>query len=306
VVELARLDLNLLVALDALLQQGSVTKAAERTGVGQPAMSSSLARLRRHFHDELLIRVGNRYHLTPLATELRERTRLALAGFERVFGAHEDFHPPTTRREFTLQLSDYAETVLSTAVADLLARDAPLARLRLVANTLRPLNASDTRLLGTDLVVVPQGFLTDLLHEDLYTDEWVCLVASDNAQVGDALTVEHLRELPWVVTFQSAAGTTHGMSNLLLAGVQPRVKVVTEHFVTVPGHVAGSDRIALLQRKLVDRLPSRDDVRVLPCPVFAGSLTVAMWWHPTHDNDPGHRWLRDLVRRAAQAVAPLH
>ncbi|SOD98050.1 LysR family transcriptional regulator [Blastococcus haudaquaticus] len=303
--DLARLDLNLLVALDALLQQRSVSKAAVQTGVGQPAMSSSLARLRRHFGDDLLARVGNEYHLTPLALELRERARMARVGLERVFGAHDEFDPASSDREFTLQVSDYGEAVLGSPVADLLADAAPRARLRHVANTARPLDSSDPTLLGTDLVVMPHGFVTDLRHDDLYRDEWVCLVSTANTAVGDALTLDQLRALPWVVTFHSSAGTTQGMAALRLIGVEPDVRVVTEHFLGLPGHVAGSERIALMQRRLVDTLPPRDDVRVLPCPFPAGVLTVAMWWHPVHDDDPAHAWFRALVRRASRTLKPL-
>src|SRR3712207_9356143 len=86
-VNLASLDLNLLVSLDALLQERSVTRAATRMGLSQPALSASLARLRRHFGDELLTRVGNEYRLTPLAAQLKELARLALSGVERVFEA---------------------------------------------------------------------------------------------------------------------------------------------------------------------------------------------------------------------------
>src|SRR3954447_20955369 len=88
---LARLDLNLLVSLDALLQQRSVTRAAAQMGLSQPALSASLARLRRHFDDELLTRVGNEYRLTPLAVQLRELVRIAMTGVERVFTAQPEF-----------------------------------------------------------------------------------------------------------------------------------------------------------------------------------------------------------------------
>ena len=98
---LGRLDLNLLVALDALLQQRSVTRAAAQMGLGQPALSASLARLRRHFGDELLHRVGNEYRLTPLAVELRARTAVALSGVDRVFSAQPSFDPASSTREFS-------------------------------------------------------------------------------------------------------------------------------------------------------------------------------------------------------------
>ena len=94
---LGSLDLNLLVSLDALLQQRSVTRAAEQLGLSQPALSASLARLRRHFDDPLLARVGNDYRLTPLAVQLKERTRVALNSAERVFAAQAEFDPARPR-----------------------------------------------------------------------------------------------------------------------------------------------------------------------------------------------------------------
>jgi DNA-binding transcriptional LysR family regulator len=104
-VNLGNLDLNLLVSLDALLEQRSVTRAAEQMGLSQPALSASLARLRRHFGDELLSRVGNTYRLTPLAVQLRPRVRLALDGVERVFSAQPDFDPAESTREFSVLVS---------------------------------------------------------------------------------------------------------------------------------------------------------------------------------------------------------
>src|SRR3712207_4155106 len=203
-------------------------------------MSSSLARLRRHFGDELLARVGNEYLLPPLALELRQRAQMALAGLERDFAAGDDFDPACSRREFTLQGSDYGEAVLGTAVVEQLARSAPGARLRYVANTVRPLDSSDPALLTTDLVVMPHGFVTDLRHEDLYRDEWVCLVSTTNTAVGDALTLDQLGALPWVVTFHSAAGTNQGMANPRVNRPEAHGTERTTHFCPVPRHRSGA------------------------------------------------------------------
>ena len=112
---LTNLDLNLLVALDALLEQRSVSKAAEQIGLSQPAVSAQLARLRRHFGDDLLARFGNQYRLTPLAVQLRSRVRTAVTGVERVFAAQPDFNPASTSREFSLVVSDYGVAVLGAA-----------------------------------------------------------------------------------------------------------------------------------------------------------------------------------------------
>jgi DNA-binding transcriptional LysR family regulator len=298
-VNLASLDLNLLVSLDALLQQRSVTRAAAQMGLSQPALSASLARLRRHFGDELLTRVGNDYRLTPLAVQLRELSRAALAGVEKVFTAQPSFDPASSTREFTLLISDYGTAVLGDTIAGLLAEEAPNARLRLLMNTPDHVDRAHQVLLSSDLLVLPHGFVADLPHQDLYRDEWVCVVASDNTEVRDQVTVEHLESLPWVLSYNGPTASTPAVRRMRMLGIEPTVAVVTENFLTVPGLVAGSRRIAVVQRLLIDLLPLDSGVRALPCPFDAGQLVEAIWWHPAFDDDPEHRYLRDVVVRAA-------
>jgi DNA-binding transcriptional LysR family regulator len=306
VVNLASLDLNLLVSLDALLQQRSVTRAASQMGLSQPALSASLARLRRHFGDELLTRAGNEYRLTPLAVQLKELARLALAGVERVFEAQTEFDPASSRREYTLLVSDYVVAILGDTIAGLLADEAPHTRLRLTANTPHLVERADQALLSTDLLLLPHGFVTDLSHRDLYRDEWVCVVAADHPVVDRGLTVEDLQTLPWVATYHGQTASTPAARQMRMLGIEPSVQVITEAFLTVPGLVAGSDRIGLLQQRLVDRLPPDAGIRALPCPFEAGPLIEAMWWHPVYDEDAEHCYLRDVVVRAAErAVGPV-
>ena len=297
---LASLDLNLLVSLDALLQQRSVTKAAAQMGLSQPALSASLARLRRHFGDELLTRAGNEYRLTPLAVQLRDMARVALTGVERVFTAQTDFDPASSTREFSLLISDYGVAVLGDTLAALLAQEAPHARLRFIANSPSAVDRAEQVLLSTDLLVLPHGFVTDLSHRDLYRDEWVCIVSADNEAVGEELTVADLEALPWVVTFHGPTAATPAARQMRMRGIELDVQVVTESFLTVPGLVTGSRRIALLQRRLVELLPLNLGLRALAPPVEVGQLVEAMWWHPAFDDDPEHAYLRDVVVRAAE------
>jgi DNA-binding transcriptional LysR family regulator len=302
---LASLDLNLLVSLDALLRQRSVTRAAAEMGLSQPALSASLARLRRHFDDELLTRVGNTYRLTPLAAQLKDLVRVALSGVERVFTAQPGFDPASSRREFSVLVSDYVVAVLGDVLARLLAEEAPHARLRLAVNTPEFVDRAEQVLLGTDLLLLPHGFVTDLPHRDLYRDEWVCVVSADNTAVDGGLTVRHLETLPWVATYHGPTASTPAARQMRMLGIEPRVQVVTESFLTVPGLVAGSDRVALLQRRLVNLLPLDAGIRALPVPFEAGPLVEAMWWHPVYDDDAEHRYLRGLVARAAALVVEL-
>jgi DNA-binding transcriptional LysR family regulator len=305
-VNLANLDLNLLVSLDALLEQRSVTRAAQQLGLSQPALSASLARLRRHFGDELLSRVGNSYRLSPLAAQLKPRVRLALDGIERVFTAQPEFDPAESTREFSILVSDYGAAVLGDTVAQLLGEEAPRARLRLAHNTPAAVDNAEQTLLNTDLLVLPHGFVTDLPHADLHRDRWVMVVSADNDAVGDELTVELLETLPWVATYHGPTASTPAARQLRQLGIEPRVQVVTESFLTVPGLVAGSGRIALLQERLVRLLPLDVGVRMLAPPFELGPLVEAMWWHPVHDRDPEHAFFRDLVLRAThQATDPV-
>lgn len=127
---LSRLDLNLLVSLDALIQERSVTKAAQRLGLSQPALSASLARLRIHFDDQLLARRGNTYELTPLASRLAEHVPTALDAVRKVFASEASFDPSQTTREFTVFGSDYSFATLGRTVTMLASQRAPHVRFR--------------------------------------------------------------------------------------------------------------------------------------------------------------------------------
>ena len=299
---LAGLDLNLLVSLDALLQQRSVTRAAEQMGLSQPALSASLARLRRHFDDELLSRVGNSYRLTPLAVQLSGLVRAALTGVERVFAAQPQFEPASSSREYALLASDYVVALLGDTVANILAAEAPGTRLRLVANTPAMVERASESLLSHDLMLIPHGFVSDLSHQDLYQDEWVCVVAAGSPVVERGLTVEDLRRLPWVLTYNGQTASTPAARQMRMLGIEPHAQVVTESFLTVPGLVASSDRVALLQRRLVDLLPLNSGIRALPCPFEVSPMIEAMWWHPVYDEEPEHEWLRNVLSRAAERL----
>ena len=128
VAHLANLDLNLLVALRELLRERSVTRAAERLGVTQPAASAALSRLRRHFGDELLIRDRGEYTLTALGAQLAEQVDAVCAAAERLFAASADFDPASSEREFTLVMADYTIVVMGEALSQVIARAAPRTR----------------------------------------------------------------------------------------------------------------------------------------------------------------------------------
>ncbi|WP_218133605.1 LysR family transcriptional regulator [Lentzea fradiae] len=295
---LANLDLNLLVPLDVLLEERSVTRAAARLGLSQPALSGALARLRRHFDDPLLTRAGNVYELTPLAVQLRRRTGLALAGVERVFASEPDFTPATSRRTFTVLASDYPMAVLGPRVTELIAEQAPSVTLRLEHHSPAAVESGAETLRGVDGILLPHGVLFDLPSADLFTDSWVVIADRDAETIGESLTMDDAKRLPWVFTYHSASAFTGAGRQLQLLGAAPRVQCVVESFLALPYYVIGTDRIALVQGHLARHLARDERLRVLDCPWDVVPLVEAMWWHPTHTHDAEHVWLRGVFTRA--------
>ena len=290
------------MSLDALLRERSVTRAAQRLGLSQPALSASLGRLRRHFGDELLVRTGNSYQLTPLAVQLAQRSAIALAGVERVFSTQAEFDPASCEREFTLLTSDYAAVVLGPAIIRVIADRAPRARVNLSYHSPEVVANAAERLRTADAMIIPHGFLTSLPYADLYRDRWMCLVSARNTAIGEQVTLDHLRELPWVTTYHQPTAYTPAGRQMELLGIVPHIQVITDGFLPVAGLVAGTDRIALLQERLVRTLPAELGVRALECPFDALPLAEALWWHPVSTRDPEHHFLRQAVREAAASL----
>ena len=296
---LGNLDLNLLVTLDAVVQTQSVTRAAEQLGVTQPAVSAALARLRRHFGDEILRRTGNRYQLTPFAVDLRQRTRLALVGVERVFASRAALDVADSTREFTLILSDYATAVLGPRLTALITAAAPQARLRFTGISPDLVDRAEQTLTAADVMLVPHGFVTELPNSDVFSDQWVIVADALHDFPDGSPTVSDLRALPWVLVYSSQTAATPAAHRLRITGIEPRVAGITESFLTVRSLVVNTDRIALLPRGVLAVTGMAEGLSAYPSPVDLGPLVQAMWWHPVNAQEPEHRFLRESIMQAA-------
>ncbi len=299
---LSRLDLNLLVALDALLTERSVTRAAERLHLSQPALSASLARLRTHFNDPILARRGNAYELTPLALRLSEHTTIALDAARRVFESQATWTPSESTREFSVYGSDYGFATIGAAVSRIAARTAPGVRFRFMLHNTPIVDDAANSLRSVDAMVIPHGYLTDLPYVDLWRDRWVVIADESNERVGGGLTMQMLSELPWVFTYRSRSAFTSASRQLQLLGVEPRVDVVVESFLALGRYVVGTERLGLVQAALAPQVAGLGGIRVLETPFDATPTANALWWHPVHDRDPEHAWMRTLFLEAAREV----
>lgn len=299
---LSRLDLNLLVSLDALLTERSVTRAAERLHLSQPALSASLARLRTHFGDPILARRGNTYELTPFALRLAEHTTTALDAARRVFESQATWEPSESVREFLIYGSDYGFTTIGRVVSELAVERAPGVRFRFALHNPLIVEDAANRLRAADAMVIPHGFLTELPFVDLWHDRWVGLVAEENSAVGDELSMENISTLPWAMHYQSRSAFTSAQRQVQQLGIEPRVEVVVESFMSLPLFIAGTQRIGLVQAALAPIVQRIGGLRVVGLPFDATPLTNALWWHPVHGRDPEHAWMRSLFVEAGRIV----
>jgi DNA-binding transcriptional LysR family regulator len=299
---LSRLDLNLLVALDALLTERSVTRAAERLSLSQPALSGSLSRLRAHFNDPILARQGNSYQLTPLAVRLAEQTGIALEAAQRVFANQAAWDPRESRREFSVYGSDYAFATIGRVATDLAAERAPGVKFRFRHHTPAIVEDAATHLRRADGILLPHGFLSELPHIDVSTDRWVVVAATDNHAIGDPLTIADIRAAPWVFTYQTRSAFTSASRQMQQMGFDPTVACVVEGFLSLPSFIAGTDRLGLIQAHLSQFALQHPGVRILEAPFEATPITNALWWHPVHQRDPAHAWMRELFTEAGRVV----
>ncbi|MFH8252708.1 LysR family transcriptional regulator [Microbacterium sp. B2969] len=295
------IDLNLLISLNALLEERSVSRAAARLHLSQPTLSTALARLRAHFGDELLARTGNTYRLTPLAEELLESTSHALSYTDRVFDTRPQFIPEVAQREFTLVMSDAQLPIFGRVLAELVTREAPEVRLRFEHSTARLIQPGLEWLRDIDALVLPQGILADAPSVDLYRDRWVCVVSATDPDRGP-LTLAEMNGRRWVTPYHPRMPVLSALHRMRQAGIQPHAAISTEDFLAVPHLVAGTDRVGLMPERVARLAADRSGVTIVEAPFELGMLVEAMWWHPVHERDPGHRWLRQTAVRAAQSL----
>ncbi|MFC7550678.1 LysR family transcriptional regulator [Plantactinospora sp. GCM10030261] len=299
---LAGIDLNLLIALDALLTECNVTRAARRTSVGQPAMSASLARLRKHFDDPLLVKEGRRLMRTPLAEALVSPVREALTAVESVMLRSSAFDPKTDRAAFSIVAADYVTMVLLRPLLGMIADEAPYVRI-----SVRQVDvnfADQLRRGDVDMVIVPTELTGERLAfpcEQLFTDRFVLVVDRNHPDIGDEVTLDELTSLRYVA-YSGGAVTPIADADLAALGVHLQVEVTTQGFVVVPFLITGTRLASLALERLARLLADAAGVRIVECPLSERSIHEVLYWNPRHTDDPAHQWLRSRIIRFARSL----
>ncbi len=300
---LSTIDVNLLVALDALLQERQVTRAARRLGITQSAMSQSLQRLRELFEDPLLIRRGAVMVPSPFADGLRGPLREALRGLEATVSSRSRFDPATTERTFRLAAFDvYAINVVPRLSARL-RESAPGASLRVEPLSMRDVVEQQRDGRVDVALLVPRASPVDLLVEPVIEESLVSMARTGHPILKSRQpTVDEFLRWPHV-TFQiTGEGPTAADERLAAQGRSRNVQVVVPYFLAAPAIVCSSDLIATVPRSAALAFREHWPVELFRSPLHPMTYVVHMSWPRHLEADDGNRWFRDQVRAATATL----
>ncbi|MEY3216837.1 MAG: hypothetical protein RLZZ280_1214 [Pseudomonadota bacterium] len=292
-----KLDLNLLVTLDALLQERNISRAAERVNLSQPAMSNALGRLREYFGDELLIPVGRQMMLTPRAESLQQPVREILLRVDSDVVAPAVFDPATSIRSFSMLVSDFTTTVFMPPLLRALYSSAPLVQIHL-----EPQGRTPHELLEegeADFLIIPMQYVSSL-HPcvPLFEDDYVVVSWEDHPTIRDSLSREQYLQAGHVVSSFGSGGSRNlpVLEGWFLEreGIARKIEVTASTMAALPSLVVGTARLATVHRRIAMHAQQHLPIRIWPSPMKIPKLVQMLQWNKVREADPGLRWIRDL------------
>lgn len=300
------LDLNLLVVLDALLAEKNITRTGERIHLSQPATSGALARLRDFFGDPLVIQVGQKMRLTPLAEQLAQPVRELILKGETIIGKNQGFRPETSQRVFRLNMSDYSAAVVMNRALRRIHALAPEVMIEITSLIDEP--TSDYLERGyLDLIITPNEMASPLHPtEHLFHDQLAVVVWNGNPIVREGMTKEaYLAGGHIVARFSKLIGFALDEVTLSRGGYQRRIEVVVSSFSMMMTQLIGTHLIATVQERFARYYAQYFPLSICPCPAPMTQFAVKLQWHRFHESDMGIQWLRRTLREAASELEPL-
>jgi LysR family nod box-dependent transcriptional activator len=298
-----KLDLNLLVALNALLTERSISRAALRVHLSQPAMSNALARLRSYFEDELLVPSGRQLILTPRAESLVEPVREVLMRIDSTIAARPSFDPASASRAFTLLVSDFTTTVFMPGFVEHLFHEAPGVRLNLRMQSSNPAELLEQG--DADLLIIPAQYVSSE-HPSLplFEESYVCVTWTGNQRIGERLSFDNYLACGHVLANFAGTGHAPAFDSWFMErfGITRRVEVTAPTLAALPSLVVGTDRIATVHRRLAERMRHLLPIRIWEPPLEIPKLVQMLQWHKYRNNDMALTWLRNCAIEVGQSI----
>lgn len=296
------LDLNLLVAFDALMNTRSVSRSAERLNLSQPAMSAALARLREFFGDDLLVLQGKRMHPTAFADELMPQVRESLNGLETMLAKTPHFDPATSQRSFRIVTSDYTLASLIVPLVAELAEEAPGIRIDCQLphpNTDHELDEGKIDLLITPDYVIGSNHPSYLLYQE---PQLVAGWSGNPVIAGGAISEEAFLAAGHVAVILGSGGTpSYADRQLDLMGHKRTIHATAAFFTAVPWLLEGTARLAVMHSRFAKRLAGRFEIATAPLPFDMPPMNQMLSYHAGRKDDAGLSWLRERIERIAHA-----
>lgn len=296
--DLAKLDLNLLLVFHHLLILKRVSAVADLLNMSQPAVSSALGRLRSSLDDELFIRTQGGMTPTPYAIQLAEPVAMALDVLQQALNVRGAFDPSSSTRNFTIALTDVGEMYFLPVLVDALAKAAPGVTLKVVSVAQSTLKED----MSTGKIDLAMGLLPQLqagfFQQSLFKQKYICLMrkkhplALSPSMTASALfAAEHVRVL--------ATGTGHGRVDVALdkQKIQRKVRLTVPHYVALGDVLQHSNLIAVVPERFAQRIVKPFDLVMRDSPVKVEDSAIHQCWHGRLHRDPGHQWLRQLMRK---------
>jgi DNA-binding transcriptional LysR family regulator len=293
------LDLNLLPVFDALIRVRNVSRAAEELDMSQSAVSHALKRLRLFFGDQLFLKTGSGMQPTPRALDLLEPVLAVMGTVRGELLVREGFDAATSRRVFSLCMTDMGELIFLPRLIERLRAAAPGCTLRTIQVPMSQiqdvLESGEADLALGSLHSVPEG----LFQQQLFTRSFVTIVNRRNRGIGDTLSLEQFMAMEHIVVSLSGR-TEDGYDAIVdqLAGSR-RVYLTTPHFLTVPMIIEQNpDLIATVPRELATRFATYKSIKAVGTPVSVPPFAIRQHWHPRFQHDAANTWLRRQVKEA--------
>lgn len=295
---LDQFDLNLLVAFNALLEERSVTAAAQRLNVTQPAMSAALKRLREALQDDILVQQGKKMFPTQHALALAPQVDLALVNLRSLISSGTAFDPKTSKREFKIITSDYITTVLLVPLISALQAEAPEVRLSLALPTGE---GADRLARGeADLMISPEEFLEgDNPREQVFLEHFVVVGCETNRALETAISREDFLKCGHV-SVKISGRDTYIENALAKVAPHRRIELTAQSFIQVPWLLRNTDRLAVMHERLARVCAKPLALKISPVPFDIPPMLDLMMHHSTRSRDAGLAWLRRRIIEVAQ------
>ena len=306
--KLESLDLNLLLVFDALATERSVTQAAAKIGLSQPALSNALARLRALFRDPLFERSAGQMQPTPRARQLLVSFSEAISKLREALEPQAAFRPDASDREFLIATNDYVDSLLVPRVVQRLQRDAPSIALRTVRTDY--LFLPPVERLQSGEIDLALGFFGEtprpnpgLLNRRLLTGRLVCILSTTHPRAGRQLSLRTFVETPHVRVMYPGTERQGSIDTILHSrGLSRRIAVTVPHYMTIPAIVAKSNLLGVVPEEMARRAARSLRLKIFDPPIALPDITIMMIWNERAQFDHAHRWFRECVATASEAL----